>query len=112
MGSANALEDAASIEKSTAQVTLKINEETSVAYVAGWLEMKCRGEVSFSNEEPLVTSGEEDFINTVSRGSLTTPHQCTFELVRCGLCFMKVARHRGMLPEQTGGHPHNSGHVQ
>merc|ERR1712154_228572 len=35
-----------------------------------------------------------DFIHAVSRGKFKTPHACTFELVRIGLCFVKKARHR------------------
>lgn len=93
LGNAIVVDDAASIEK-TAEVTLTINEVSSAAYVAGWLEKKCFGEVDFSIEEPLVTSDVQEFIQAVSRGSLTTPHECTFELVRRGLCFIKSARHR------------------
>lgn len=94
LSTAITLEDATFIESSTTEVTLTVSEECSVAYVAGWLEMKCRDIVTFDDEEPLVTSHVTDFIQTVSRGSLTTPHVCTFELVRCGLCFVKKARHR------------------
>ena len=94
MGTAVELEDAVSIEKCTTGVTLTTSEECSAAYVAGWLEMKCDGNVMFSDEEPFVTSEVKDFIETVSRGSLKTPHVCTFHLVQCGLRFMKKARHR------------------
>ena len=88
------LEDAASIERCTEEGTLTVNEESSVAYVAGWLEMKCGDDLAFSDEEPLVSSEVSEFVETVSRGSLTTPHACTFNLVRHGLCFVKKARHR------------------
>ncbi|KAF2348352.1 hypothetical protein FHG87_020892 [Trinorchestia longiramus] len=88
------LEDAAYIERCTTEVTLIMREESIAAYVAGWLEMKCADDVSFSAEEALVTSDVKDFNETVSRGSLTTPHVCTFDLVRCGPCFIKEARHR------------------
>jgi hypothetical protein len=88
------LEDAASIESCTAEVSLTANEESSAAYVAGWLESKCADDLDFTDEEPLVTSEVKDFIETVSRGSLKIPHVCTFELVRLGLCFVKKARHR------------------
>ena len=94
LGTAIGVDDAASIEKCAAEVTLTVNEESSAAYVAGWLEKKCCGEVVFTEEEPLVTSEVKDFIHAVSRGSLSIPHACTFELVRRGLCFMKSARHR------------------
>ena len=88
------LEDAVSIENCTTDVTLTVSEECSVAYVAGWLEMKCVDKVTFSEEEPFVTSEVKDFIETVSRGSLKIPHVSTYRLVRCGLRFMKKARHR------------------
>ena len=56
----------------------------------------------FSAEEPLVTSDVKDFIETVSRGSLTTPHVCTFDLVRCGL-FHQGSLSPFLLPEKTDG---------
>ncbi|KAF2364507.1 hypothetical protein FHG87_004740 [Trinorchestia longiramus] len=88
------LENGAYIERCTTDVTPTVREECSAAYVTEWLEMKCADDVSFSAEEPLVTSDVKDFIEAVSRGSLTTPHVCTFDLVKCGLCFIKEARHR------------------
>ena len=94
MEDAITLEDAASIETCITTVTLTVNEESCAAYVAGWLEMKCVRELAFSEEEPLLTSDAKDFIDTVSRGSLTTPHLATFDLVRGGLCFVKKVRHR------------------
>ena len=94
IGTAIDLDDAASIEKCASEVTLTISEVSSAAYVAGWLERKCYGDVAFSDEEPLVAGEVQDFIQAVSRGALTTPHACTFELVRRGLCFIKSARHR------------------
>ncbi|XP_070196711.1 uncharacterized protein [Littorina saxatilis] len=98
------LEDAASIDKYTAEVTLTVNEESSASYVAGWLESKCGGDLAFSDEEPLVTSEVKDFVETVSRGSLTIPHVSTFELVhvRLGLCFVKKARHRACCRKRLG----------
>jgi hypothetical protein len=96
------VEDAVSIEKYTAEVTLTVNEESSAAYVAGWLERKCAGDLAFSDEEPLVTSEVKDFVETVSRGSLTIPHVSTFELVRLGLCFVKKARHRACCRKRQG----------
>ena len=94
IGTAIDLDDAASIEKCASEVTLTISEVSSAAYVAGWLERKCYGDVAFSDEEPLEAGEVQDFIQAVSRGALTTPHACTFELVRRGLCFIKSARHR------------------
>ena len=87
-------DDAASIESSIENVTLTINKESSAAYVAGWLEHKCKNHIKFDDEEPLVTSEVKDFVEEVSRGSLKVPHQCTYELVRFGLTFVKRARHR------------------
>ena len=79
---------------SIAGVSLTKSEESCCAYVAGWLEFKCEQEIIFSDEEPLVSSDVKDFIEEVSRGSLKTPHVCTYELVRTGLCFVKKAKHR------------------
>ena len=87
-------EDASSIEESISDVSLSCHEERSVAYVAGWLETKCEGELTFSEDEPLLTSEMKDFIEEVSRGSLRIPHMCTHELVRTGLCFVKKTKHR------------------
>ena len=92
LGTSVDFEDAASMEMCTADMALTPSEESSVAYVAGWLESKC--DVIFTDEEPLVTTEAMDFIHAVSRGKFKTPHACTFELVRIGLCFVKKARHR------------------
>ena len=93
LGDAVVLDDATSMETCT-DVTLTANEETSSAYVAGWLERKCVGVVTFNDDEPLVTGEAQDFIDEVSRGALLIPHQTTFELVKLGLRFIKKARHR------------------
>jgi len=90
----SSLEDAASMELCTTEIALTASEESSSAYVAGWLESKCGEELCFTDEEPLVTSEAKDFIHEVSRGKFKTPHACTFELVRIGLSFVKTARHR------------------
>ncbi|KAF2347342.1 hypothetical protein FHG87_021902 [Trinorchestia longiramus] len=97
---ATGLEDAAYIERCTTDVTLTVREKCSAAYVAGWLEMKCANNVSFIAEEPLLTSDVKEFIETVSRGPLTTPHVRTFDLVRCGLCFIKKVRHDACCQER------------
>lgn len=86
--------DAASIENSISEVTLTNNEKSCCAYVAGWLESKCSEDLGFSEEEPLVNSDVNNFIQEVSRGSLTVPHECTYHLVEVGLCFVKKAQHR------------------
>lgn len=87
-------EDASLIEDSVAQPVLSAHEESCAAYVAGWVEHKCADSLTFSDEEPLVASEVGAFIKEVSRGSLTVPHQSTFDLVRFGLTFLKKARHR------------------
>lgn len=81
-------DDAVSIESSIENVTLTTSEESSAAYVAGWLERKCEDQIKFDDEEPLVQSEVRDFIEEVSRGSLKVPHECTYELVRFGLTFV------------------------
>ena len=87
-------EDAAYIEDCVQQQQLSTQEESCAAYVAGWLERKCEKELAFDDEEPLVPAEVSDFIQEVSKGSLKTPHQCTFDIVRYGVCFIKVAKHR------------------
>lgn len=94
VGAAVEAEDASFIENCVAQPVLSVPEESCAAYVAGWVEHKCADSLSFSDEEPLVTSEVGAFITEVSRGSLTVPHQSTFDIVRFGLTFMKKARHR------------------
>lgn len=96
-------EDAASMDICIAEVTLTASEESSAAYVAGWLESKCEEELGFTDEEPLVTSEAKDFIHEVSRGKFKTPHSCTFELVRIGLSFVKKARHRACCRKRLTG---------
>ena len=86
-------EDATFIERCT-EPSLSIHEESSAAYVAGWLEKKCEEHLTFSEEDELVSKEISSFICEVSRGSLKIPHQTTFELVRCGLAFITKARHR------------------
>ena len=88
------IDDATSMELCVTNVDLTDFEESSAAYVAGWLEKKCLNELTFSDEDELVSSEAIDFIETVSRGSLVIPHASTFELVRLGLKFMKEARQR------------------
>ena len=87
-------DDAASIESSIENATLTINEESSAAYVAGWLERKCEFLINYDEEEPLVASEVKEIIEELSRGSLKVHHQCTYELVRFGLTFVKIAMQR------------------
>ena len=93
IGIAIDLEDATYMEQCITDAKLTVQEECSAAYVAGWLEMKCGDEVIFRVEDLLVANDVKEFIVTVSRGSLEIPHASTFELVRCGLHFMKEAHH-------------------
>ena len=94
IGIAIDMEDATYMEQCITDAKLTVQEDCSAAYVAGWLEMKCADEVHFKTKDLLVANDVKEFIVTVSRGSLTIPYASTFELVRCGLHFMKEARHR------------------
>ena len=49
------------------------------AYAAGWLESKCK-DLDISDTEWEVSDKPFEFIEEVSRGSLTIPHVVTFEL--------------------------------
>ena len=91
------------MEICTADVTLTASEESSAAYVAGWLESKCVEELAFTDDELLVTSDVSEFIHQVSRGRFRTPHACTFELVKMGLSFVKKARHRACCRKRLTG---------
>ena len=86
-------DDATAIENCISEVTLSAMEEYSVAYVAGWLEKQCN-DLFFSEDEPLLSSGAKCFIEEVSRGYLTVPHVCTYELVGIGLRFVKMSKHQ------------------
>lgn len=87
-------EDADAIEHCLLNVQLSDTELNAVAYVAGWLEHKCQQDLFFSEEEPVLCSGAQKFIEEVSRGALKVPHTSTFELVRTGLCFVKHTKHK------------------
>ena len=87
------IDDASAMKESVSSITLSSSEKSSCAYVAGWLEGKC-DELAFTDDDPLVTSEVKNFIEEVSRGCLKIPHECTYQLVELGLCFVKKARHR------------------
>ena len=55
-------------------------EEMSCAYVAGWLESKCK-DLDISDTEWEVSGKPLEFIEEVSGGSLNIPHVVTFEFV-------------------------------
>ena len=84
-------EDAINVEACLSEVDLSDLEEYSVAYVAGWLEMKC-SDLVFPEDEPLISSQVINFIEEVSRGALKIPHGCTYELVSTGLRYMKKVK--------------------
>ena len=86
--------DGEAIESSISDVTLTANEESCCAYVAGWLERKCIDDITFSDDEPFVSTEVKNFLEEVSRGSLKTPHMSTYELTRIGLSFVKKAKQR------------------
>ena len=71
------IDDAAAIERSIENVTLATKEESSGAYVAGWLERKCKVLIKYNDAEPLVASEVKEFVEEVSRGSLKMSHRCT-----------------------------------
>lgn len=87
------LEDATLAETCLSEVALSGAEENAAAYVAGWLEKKCEN-LCFAEDEPLLTSEVRDFIEEVSRGYLTVPHESTYQFVRSGLCFVKKGKSR------------------
>lgn len=82
--------DAVSIEECL-HGTLNDTEELSCAYVAGWLEMKCK-DLLLPKDEDLITGQALNFISEISRESLTIPHIVTFEFVKSGLLYMKRAK--------------------
>ena len=59
-------EDAAFIKDCT-EPSLSIQEESSAAFVAGWLEKKCEEHLTFNEEDELVSTKISAFIE-VSRG--------------------------------------------
>ncbi len=83
--------DDACIMEGLSDVKLTGFEEYSAGYVAGWLETKCQ-DLEFEEEDQVVDDEAKDFIVEVSRGKLTIPHKSTVDLVRAGLCFMKVKK--------------------
>ena len=92
-------------------MSLSETEENSAAYVAGWLEKKCEGELVYPDDEPKLTNEAKDFIEEVSRGYLTVPHECTYQLVKIGLCFVKEKKTRSMLSKKTYKHSFCNGHI-
>ena len=87
------IEDAGSMETANSE-SLDDSEQRSAAYVAGWLEKKCAGELTFSENDSILSCKATNFIEAVSRGGLSIPHSSTYELVCLGLNLLKAARHR------------------
>ena len=74
-------EDGRAIESCMLDIKLLDQEERSAAYVAaGWLEMKCEQQLTFNEDDTILTGGMKDFIEEVSRGS----HISTYEFVKGG----------------------------
>lgn len=67
-------------------------EMYSVTYVAGWLETRC-GELTFTDEQPLLVSKDTEFLQQLSRGGLTVPHVCTCDFVSAGLRYLKQRKY-------------------
>ena len=82
--------DAAAIEQ-CADKKLSQEEELSCAFVAGWLELKCK-DLEIPEDEDLVSGDALDFINEVSRDYLTIPHESVFDLVKSGLQFINHSK--------------------
>ena len=84
------VEDAYFVEASCS-VELSTFETYSSAYIAGWLERKCPN-LEFGSDDFKLDTGDQDFIEEVSRGKLTVPHNSTYQFVRSGLCYVKEAK--------------------
>ena len=67
------IDDAAAIESSIETVTLTTSEESSVAYVAGWLERKCKVLIKYNDAEPLVASDVKEFVGAHLRCLINVP---------------------------------------
>ena len=58
------------------------------------MEFKCK-DLTFTEDVPLISTSSSsscvlsDFIFEVSRGKLTVPHQCVYDFLKAGLCFLK-----------------------
>ena len=56
--------------------------------------MKCEQQMTFNEDDTILTRGMKDFIEEVSRGSLKIPHRSTFEFIKGGLSFIKKSKRR------------------
>ena len=80
--------DEAVLIERAGDTVLSTFEEYSCAYVAGWLEFKCKDTISH-DDGSLLTVEANCFIEEVSRGQLTVPHHSTYEFVRAGLWYLE-----------------------
>ena len=104
-------EDATFIEDCT-EPSLSIHEESSAAYVAGWLEKKCEEHLIFNEEDELVSTEVSAFISEVSRGSLKIPHQTTFDLCAMWTCLYHQSQTQGLLLQETHDDSASDGGLQ
>ncbi|RUS85684.1 hypothetical protein EGW08_006560 [Elysia chlorotica] len=74
-------DDAKIMEVCAIETTLSVEEENACAYVAGWLEKKCKDKLSFSEEDPEVDGDVRSFIEELSKGALTVPHISTYNMM-------------------------------
>ena len=82
--------DEAVLIERAGDTVLSTFEEYSCAYVAGWLEFKCKDTISHDDDDDsLLTVEANCFIEEVSRGQLTVPHHSTYKFVRAGLWYLK-----------------------
>ena len=93
-------QDAHVIEACMSEITLHETEVLSCAYVAGWLESKCS--LNFTEDDTLIDGKPLEFIQHVSRGSLTIPHVVVFEFVQAGLRFMNHAKSQACCRRKLG----------
>ena len=83
--------DATAIQACLQEETLSQEEELSCAFVAGWLEFKCK-DLEIHEDEDLVSGEPMTFISEISRENLTIPHVVVFNLVKSGLQFVNHSK--------------------
>ena len=72
-------------------------------------KVTCEDAISIK-DEPILTNDTKNFIKEVSKGYLTVRHECTYQLVRIGLCFVKKTKHRACCRKRHKDSVYN-GHV-
>ncbi len=93
--------DAAAIETCLLEEGLSETEELSCAYVAGWLESKCK-DLIIPEDEEKISGRPLEFIAEVSRESLTIPHVVTFDFVKSGLRFVNNSKSEACCRKKLG----------